>query len=93
MGGTSRRLSKLLSALGYEVHFFVIARGWYRTSRCADCFRWEAWATDKDGYRVLLSSWDTMTDCLKHGIEISTNPFRHNDDGSIVVCAKLKPNT
>lgn len=86
MGSTSKRLSKLLASLGYSVQQFVIPSGHYRTSRYADCLRWEADALTSEGFLVHLGSWDTMTDCLKRGVTIHRP--KHYADAQLMVSAK-----
>ncbi len=82
MGRCRERLKKMLLKLGFDVEFFALPQGWYRTNTRADVYRWEAWATHPvegaNPGRVHLYSWSTMTDCLRHGIDTK----RDQRDGS-----------
>lgn len=61
------------------------AMGWYRTSKYADVQRWEAvvrWAPIQKGSNGALGnigSWDTMTDCIRFGIELRRDGNRAHD--------------
>lgn len=74
-GSTSIRLAKRLEkefrALGRDVKvdFFTVAKGWWRSSPFADCYRWEAFATERfaiHSSQITIGSYDTMTAILKH---------------------------
>lgn len=45
----------------------VPATGWWRTDCRADCYRWEI-ATGPS--KLVLGSWDTMTECVRNGITV-----------------------
>lgn len=50
------------------------AQGHWRTSLYADVYRWEGSIelklSDGSFMRVCLVSWDTMTDCVRHGFTV-----------------------
>lgn len=51
------------------------ARGHWRTSPYADVYRWEAYIHLEDvPHTVHLVSWDTMTECVKRGVEVEWDP-------------------
>jgi hypothetical protein len=69
-GRTQAKLRKILAAAGFDVDFFIVAEGWWRSARAADCYRWEAWCHNhkQPKLRIYLGSYDTMTDCARYGI-------------------------
>lgn len=46
------------------------ATGWYRSSKQADCLRWEANIHWDGKPMATVVSWDTMTECCRNGIEL-----------------------
>jgi hypothetical protein len=58
----------MLAAKGYRVDplLFVLPRGYWKR---ADVVRWEYWL-HPDGLTVNMHSWDTLTKCARHGIEV-----------------------
>ncbi len=64
------RLCQRLAKVGVTVAPSDIypAKGGARSSPTADCYRWEAHGTIQ-GAPVLLTSFDTMTDCARFGID------------------------
>lgn len=78
------KMAEMLQALGVEITPYTIypTTGWYRTSRYADCYRWEGWGKTRAllnlpvGFDVHIYSWDTMTACARQGIELY-----QSDDG------------
>lgn len=64
-----RLAAKLTEALGFEVlaDDLQAASGHWRTSNFADVFRWES-------PRHSIASWSTMTDCLRHGFDVTHAP-------------------
>lgn len=72
MGRVHKRLLGLLSEAGFCAIEITAARGHWRSSPYADVHRWEGSAV-RSGEHVRRSiySWDTMTDCVKNGIEVS----------------------
>ncbi len=82
MSDLRARLAKLFLAEGYIVkeEEFYPARGHYRSSPYADCFRWEAFGhAVGGGPSVYFTSWETMTKCAKRGIVLT------KDDSTIDV--------
>jgi len=76
------KLAELLRAEGFDVHAWDLQepKGYWRTSIHADVCRWECvravHADPRDGPNaprrpVSLSSWDTMTACVRHGIVVA----------------------
>lgn len=49
-------------------------KGWHRTSRhiLNDTYRWEGFGSLRalPGVRVSLYSFDTMTNCVRHGVNV-----------------------
>ncbi len=72
-GRLARRLTALLSAHNLSQIELYAVSGHYRTSKYADCCRWEGRAM-RNGIKVCLSSWDTMTDCVRLGVVVSELP-------------------
>jgi len=66
---TSEKLVELLEQCGFSDVSIHPARGHYRTSKYADVYRWEGFAK-KNGADVTICSWETMTECVQHGIII-----------------------
>ncbi len=77
---TRSRLAKrieeaFLRQEGLEVfcdpHAIDFPRGWYRTSRFADCYRWSAPCKFKGMENgPTVDGFDTATDCAKHGVSM-----------------------
>lgn len=71
---TSQRLAELIEMVGFRDVVLRPARGAWRTDVRLDVYRWEGIGVTRghvslpDGMDVSFASWDTMTDCLKHGI-------------------------
>ena len=59
---------KLTEALGFVVEAGDLedAKGHWRTSHYADVVRW-------DSPRHSIASWDSMTDCVNKGFEVTTD--------------------
>jgi hypothetical protein len=80
--------------LGWEMepdHFFPV-KGWFRSSRYSDSFRWEAIGTliTADGRRLSasLASYSPMTLCAARGVTVSRDRvLAYNVDAR---AAKLK---
>jgi hypothetical protein len=78
-GRTAQRLTKLLEAEGFYDVRLAAAAGVYRSSPYHDTYRWEGYAKAKgrpglpDGMDVVLSSWVTMTECVRQGIKVTHN--------------------
>lgn len=72
MGRVREKLLSLLEAEGFSAIEIAPAMGHYRSSPYADVHRWDGSAI-KAGDHVLSTvySWDTMTACVKYGIEVS----------------------
>lgn len=67
------RLENLLLDEGFVEITLRDAKGHWRTSKYADVYRWEGVARRLiNGVltEVSLASWETMTYCARHGIEI-----------------------
>lgn len=72
-GKVRTKLAKLLTeALGFPVKAddIVAATGHWRTSKYADVLRWEGFVTNANGSRRSIGSWNTMTECVRNGVEI-----------------------
>jgi hypothetical protein len=69
-GRTARRLAEMIEKLGYEVLDLRPAKGYWRSSPFADCYRWEALLKKKNGLELNYGCWEPMTKCVKQGIEI-----------------------
>lgn len=54
----------MLMALGVEFVRVTAAQGFWRTSRYADCYRWEFSGVYK-GVSIYGGCWETMTECVK----------------------------
>lgn len=71
VGKTRLKLLKLLQDSGLTIndpHCFWIQQGAYR-SRYWDLARWGAdWSLPGSDLIYTIFSWDTMTDCARHGI-------------------------
>lgn len=55
------------------------AQGSWRTDRRLDTYPWEGQATNAAGMLVNLSSWDTMSDCVRYGITLAPDPPSYVD--------------
>jgi hypothetical protein len=70
----SERLASLIESVGFRNVVLRPAKGAWRTDVRQDVYRWEGsavthgYAQLPDGLDVSLASWDTMTDCVRHGI-------------------------
>lgn len=73
IGRLREKLATMLQAKGYPVQpeDFWIQEGGYR-HRTWDLASWGASCHRDDGVAVSLHSWDTMTSCVRWGIEIET---------------------
>jgi hypothetical protein len=65
----TEKLIFLIESRGYEVVIICPAKG-YWTHLQADCMRWTGYAK-KDKAMFTLGGWDTITDCVAQGIEMS----------------------
>ncbi len=74
-----RKLKKDLPQFDWSDSVISPARGWWRSSREADCYRWEVYAA---GPRF-FGSYQTVTECLKRDYRL------YADDGEIF--ASLRP--
>lgn len=65
---TLERLEKLLSDLGFAVPVDAIrpVQGYWKRQ---DVYRWEA-RLGFEGREVSVCSWDTVSDCVRYGIEL-----------------------
>lgn len=71
-GAKRRKLAELLKAEGYEMDMILPAQGVYRSSPFHDCYRWEGWGKRPGvNINIYFSSWDTITACVRNGIEIA----------------------
>lgn len=77
MGKILERLRRSIEDQGFSNVELRPATGHWRTSVMADVHRWDGFGTSGGlhgvpaGSRVTFSSWDTMTACVRRGIEIS----------------------
>lgn len=59
----------------FEAEHLRPATGYWRTDIRADVYRWEGSGEKQieDGtwMGISVDSWDTMTDCVRHGVEVS----------------------
>jgi hypothetical protein len=69
-GRCQTKVSDMLETLGYRVEFFMLARGYWSHAH-QDVMRWEAYARDAQGHQWHIGCWETMTKCIKYGIELS----------------------
>lgn len=76
---TREKLADLLRAEGFVVDASSLkdARGYWRTDVRADVYRWECYEATRPqdnpntpGIGVTACSWNTMTDCVRHGIVV-----------------------
>lgn len=74
-GRVRKRIAELLQAQGFDVEAEDLdtQEGAYRGPHW-DLARWFA-NCEKDGKPVYIYSWDTMTDCVRHGLEVGA--FEH----------------
>ncbi len=74
-GRVKIKLSDPLRDQGFDVSEYdlIDAKGHWRSSPYADIYRWEAYSVKYEGRDVLLSSWDTMTACIR-GINVYPDP-------------------
>lgn len=71
-GRVHRKLVVLLEAEGFNGIEILAAKGHWRSSPYADVHRWEGFACRAgDWVRTNIYSWDTMTECVKRGIQVS----------------------
>lgn len=87
-GRTRRRLAGLLARHGIAVNLLFAAQGRERSDPREDIYRWEAWGVDSDGLRVSLCSYDTMTSCVRRGIELVRGHDRQTPHWQIDVYAR-----
>ena len=73
IGRTRVRLAEMLTALGYTARPEDLRPqlGAWRTDRRLDVCRWEGTVLGPDGMTRLIQSWDTMTACVRRGIEVT----------------------
>jgi len=75
-GRTRRRLREILEALGFQVEALRPALGYWRSDHRADVLRWEGVGRVRDwpglpvGMSVQFGSWNTMTDCVRNGVDV-----------------------
>lgn len=59
----------------FEPKYLRPAEGYWRTSIYADVYRWEGQGemllSDGSWSTISVDSWDTMTDCVRHGCTVS----------------------
>lgn len=73
---TKDKLILLLEQKGFRDVDIRPAMGYWRTSKFSDVYRWEGFAKVlkrddlPEGTDVTLSSWDTMTSCVRLGITL-----------------------
>lgn len=91
------RVIQLLKEQGFTVedYYIHVTQGWYRTAQ-ADCIRWSCRVMPPlpahQQWRGCFS-WDTLTDCARHGITITApgDATKHYDETEYEVSAKVKP--
>lgn len=82
MGRVQDKLEELIEAEGFQVDGIYGASGYWRQ---ADVYRWECTARTRgrkgfaDGISCCIDCWDTMTDCVRYGIEIVQDRGMHFD--------------
>ena len=84
------RLAKLLRAEGYFVEAYDLhaQSGYWRSrSELYGICRWYSHRVIHDDNEAHIASWDTMTECVRHGISVS--PATDHDCAE--VCANDKP--
>jgi hypothetical protein len=65
-----KKLRTMLEALGFRDVRLHSARGYWRTDSHADVMRWEGQGETILGLPVTFGSWNTMTACVRQGIEL-----------------------
>jgi len=76
MGKIQERLVRLLEAQGFNDIELRAAQGSWRTDVRLDVYRWEGTGRVEKrsdlpaGLSVMFASWDTMTSCVRRGIEL-----------------------
>lgn len=72
VGRVRVRLSEILAEHGYVVAPDDLRpqTGAWRTDCRLDVCRWEATLTDVTGCDWLVQCWDTMTECVRRGVDI-----------------------
>lgn len=60
------------------INGFSIATGFWRTNRHSDSYRWSCTAALKEapGVKLLIDSYDTMTECARNGITLCKDRSR-----------------
>jgi len=82
VGRVQRRLIALLEAEGFSDVQVSAAQGHYRTSPYADVHRWEGFAVRAgDGVHTSVYSWETMSDCVRDGIQVSARDKGSSGNG------------
>ncbi len=72
-GRTRIRLAQILSEhLGCAVLPEDIWDNYFPAARWVDAARWGANLTDRNGHAMHVYSWDTMSECVRTGIESFT---------------------
>jgi hypothetical protein len=73
IGRTRVRLAEMLTALGYTARPEDLRPqyGAWRTDHRLDVCRWEGTVLGLDGMTKMIQSWDTMTACVRRGIEVT----------------------
>jgi hypothetical protein len=66
------KLTEMLQAIGVSVspYDLWVQQGVYRSIQW-DCARWGGHNATYNNQRLQLTSWDTMTSCVRYGITIS----------------------
>lgn len=91
-GRVHRKLVALLEAEGFHGIEIRAQVGHWRSSPYADVHRWEGFATRAgDSVCTSVYSWDTMTNCVRYGIDVSKRNAGSSGDGYEVYSRKGKP--
>jgi hypothetical protein len=89
-----QRLALLISREGFKSVVLRPAEGYWRTSPFADVYRWEGEGVAygrkdlPEGFPCTFASWDTMSQCVKTGVELS--PGDSGLGGDFLVHAKAR---
>ncbi len=88
------RLAELLQAEGFEFSEYDLrdTKGYYRSSPYSETVRWEGGGKTKDfgDLRIVILSWETMTNCVRFGIEVWHDDM---DIPSVFMCGPKDPNS
>lgn len=100
LGQTRRKLAELLcKTTGLLVDPHKLQRTNPNHRHYEDCCAWDCYATkpktgSAQSYKVHIYSWDTMTNCVRNGIEVVKDDYTSTGGISLFdveICAKGNP--